>query len=207
MSHVISWRKIVSGSSYSDYKDSEVRRWNLQKGQQSVMSKEKMTGNGSDNLNWARKGKDYDFILNVGKLPHSVQELGSVQPLSRVQLFATSWTTACWCFLSITSSQSLLKLMSIKSVMPSTISSSVVPFSSCLQSFPASGSFPMSQFFTSGDQNIGVSASAPVLPMNIQDWSPLGWTGWISLQAKELSRVFFNTTVQKHQFFSTQLSL
>ena len=87
------------------------------------------------------------------------------------------------------------------------ISSSVITFSSCLQSFPASGSFPVSQFFTSGGQCIGASASASVLPMNIQDWFPLGWTGWISLQSKGLSRVFSNSTVQKHQFFSTQLSL
>ena len=82
-----------------------------------------------------------------------------------------------------------------------TISSSVVPFSSCPQSFPASGSFQMSQLFASGGQNIGVSASTSVLPMNIQDWSPLGWTSWISLQSKGLSRVFSNTTIQKHQFF------
>ena len=88
-----------------------------------------------------------------------------------------------------------------------TISSSVSPFSSHLQSFPESGSFPMSQFFTSGGQSIGISASASVLPMNIQDWFPLGWTGWISLQSKGLSRVFSNTWVQKHQFFSAQLSL
>ena len=88
-----------------------------------------------------------------------------------------------------------------------TISSAVIPFSSCLQSFPASGSFQMSQFFPSGGQSIGVSVSASVLPMNIQDWFPLGWTGWISLQSKGLSRVFSNTTVQKHQFFSAQLSL
>ena len=87
-----------------------------------------------------------------------------------------------------------------------TISSSVVPFSSCLQSFPASGSFQTSQFFTSGSQNIGVSASASFFPQNTQDWSPLEWTGWISLQAKGLSRVFSNTTVQKHQFFGAQLS-
>ena len=86
------------------------------------------------------------------------------------------------------------------------ISSSVVPFSSCPQSLPASGSFPMSQLFTWGGQSIGVSASASVLPMNPQDWSPLEWTGWISLQSKGLSRVFSNTTVQKHQFFSAQLS-
>ena len=88
-----------------------------------------------------------------------------------------------------------------------TISSSVVPFSSCLRSFPASGSFQMSQLFASGGQRIGVSASASVLPMNTQDWSPLGWTGWISLQSKGLSRVFSNTTVQKHKFFGAQLSL
>ena len=86
------------------------------------------------------------------------------------------------------------------------ISSSVVPFSSCPQSLPASGSFPMSQLFAWGGQSIGVSALASVLPMNTQDWSPLGWTGWISLQSKGLSRVFSNTTVQKHQFFSIQLS-
>ena len=85
------------------------------------------------------------------------------------------------------------------------ISSSVIPFSSCLQSFPASGSFQMSHFFASDAQSIGVSASASVLTMNTQDWFPLGWTGWISLQG--LSRVFSNTTVQKHQFFGTQLSL
>ena len=88
-----------------------------------------------------------------------------------------------------------------------TTSSSVTPFSSHLLSFPASGSFPMSQFFTSGGQIIGVSASASVLPMNIQDWFPLGWTGWISLQSKGPWWVFSNTTVQKHQFFCAQLSL
>ena len=86
-----------------------------------------------------------------------------------------------------------------------TISSSGIPFSSCLQSSPASGPFPMSQFFASGGQSIGASASASVLPMNIQDWSPLGWTGWISLQSKGLSRAFSNTTVQKNRFFGTQL--
>ena len=86
------------------------------------------------------------------------------------------------------------------------ILSFVIPFSSCLQSFPASGSFPMSQLFASGRQNIGVSALASVLPMNILDWFPLEWTGWISLQSKGLSTVISNTTVQKHQFFTTQLS-
>ena len=88
-----------------------------------------------------------------------------------------------------------------------TISSSVVPFSSCLQSFPASGSFQMSQLFTSGSQSIGVSVSESVLPMNTPDWSPLGWTVWISSLSKQLSTVFSNITIQKHQFFGTQLSL
>ena len=87
------------------------------------------------------------------------------------------------------------------------ISSSVVPLSSCPQSLPASGSFPMSQLFAWGSQSIGVSVLASFLPMNTQDWSPLGWTGWISLQSKGLSRVFSNTTAQKHQLFSAQLSL
>ena len=88
-----------------------------------------------------------------------------------------------------------------------TIPSSVVPFSSCLQSFPASGSFPVSEFFPSGGQSIGVSASASVLPKNIQGWFPSEWTSWISLLSKGLTRVFSNTTVQKHQFFGAQLSL
>ena len=88
-----------------------------------------------------------------------------------------------------------------------TTSFSVIPLSSCPQSLPASRTFPTSQLFTWGGQSIGVSASASVLPMNTQDWSPLGWTGWISLQSKGLSRVFSNTTVQKYQFFGAQLSL
>ena len=92
-------------------------------------------------------------------------------------------------------------------VIHPTISSSVIPFSSCLQSFQASASFPMSQFCASGGQNIGVSALVSVLPVNIQDWFPLGWTGWISLLSKGLSGVFSKTTVQEHQFFGTQLSL
>ena len=87
-----------------------------------------------------------------------------------------------------------------------TISSSVIHFSSCPQSFPASGSFPVSQLFTWGGQSVGVSALASVLPMNTQDWSPLGWNGWNSLQSKGFSRVFSNTTVQKHQFFGAQPS-
>ena len=115
--------------------------------------------------------------------------------------------TARQASLFITDSQSSLKLTSIEPWCHPAISSSVIPFSSCPQSLPASGSFPISQLFTWGGQSIGVSALASVLPMNIQDWSPLGWTGWISLQSKGLSRVFSNTTVQKHQFFDTQLSL
>ena len=119
----------------------------------------------------------------------------------------TRWTAACHASLSFSISWSLLKLMSIVSVVPSAISSSAVPFSSCLQSFPRSESFSVSQFFASGGQRIGVSASASVLPMNITGWFPLGLTGLISLQSQGLSRVFSNTTVQKHQFFGAQLSL
>ena len=137
---------------------------------------------------------------------HLLWRISSVQLLSRVRLFLTAWTAACHACLSITNSWSPPKLMSIESVMPSHISSSVIPFSSCPQSFPASGSFQMSQLFTSGGLSIGVSASASVLPVNIQDWFPLGWTCLISLQSKRLSRVF-NTIVQKHQFFGAQLSL
>ena len=131
----------------------------------------------------------------------------SVHSLSHVQLFVTPWTTAHQACLSIINSWNLLKLMSIESMMPSSHLSSVIPFSSCPQTLPASRSFPMSQLFPWGGQSTGVSASASVLPMNTQDWSLLGWIGWISLQSKGLSRVFCNTTVQKHQFFCAQLSL
>ena len=130
----------------------------------------------------------------------------SVQSLSRVRLFATPWITAHQASLSITNSWSSPKLICIESVMPSSHLHPLVPFSSCPQSLPASGSFPMSQLFTWGGQNIGVSALSSFLPMNTQDSSPLGWTGWMSLQSKGLSRVFSNTTVQKHHFFGTQLS-
>ena len=129
-----------------------------------------------------------------------------VQSLSRVQLFATPWTAARWASLSINNSRGLLKLMYIKSAMPSNHLILCVPFSSHLQSFPASGSFQMSQFFASGGQSTEVSDSASVLPMNIQDWFPLGWPGWISLQSKGLSRVFSNTTVKEHQFFNFHYS-
>ena len=129
----------------------------------------------------------------------------SVQLLSGIQLFVTPWTAACQASLSIINSQTLLKLMYIKSVMPSNHLMLCHPLLLSPSIFPSIrnwDSFQMSQFFTSGGQSIEVSASASVLPMNIQDLSPLGWTGWISLQSKELSRVFSNTTVQKHQFFS-----
>ena len=129
----------------------------------------------------------------------------SVQSLSRVQLFATQWTAAHQASLSIINSQSLPNSCPLSWWCYPTISSSVIPFSSCFQSFPASGSFPMSQLLASGGQSIGASASTSVLPMNIQDWFSLGWTGWISLQSKGLSRVLSNTTVQKHQFFGIQL--
>ena len=131
--------------------------------------------------------------------------VSSVQLLTRFRLFETPWTATCQASLSITNSRSPLKLMSIESVMPSSHLILCRPFS-CPQSLPASESFPVSQLFTSGGQSIGVSASTSILPMNTQDWSPLGWTGWISLQSKGLSRVFSNTTVQKHQFFVSQLS-
>ena len=134
----------------------------------------------------------------------------SIEVSSVVQsclIFETPWTAARQASLSITNFRSLLNSCASSRWCHPTISSSLVPFSSCLQSFPASGSFPMSQFYASGGQSIRVSASASVLPMNTQDWYPLGWTGWISLQSKGLSRVFSNTMIQKHQFFSAQLSL
>ena len=131
----------------------------------------------------------------------------SVQLLSRVRLIVTPWIVGLQASLSITNSQSLLKLMSIESVMPSNHFILCVPFSFCLQSFPASGSFQMSPFFASGGQSIGASASASVPPVNIQDWFPLGWTGWTSLQSEGLPRIFSNTAVQKHQFFSAKSSL
>ena len=119
--------------------------------------------------------------------PHGQQHTRHLCPLPTPGVYPNSFPFSQWCH--------------------PTLSSSVVPFSSCLQSFPASESFQMSQFFASGGQSIGVSASASVLPMNIQDWFSLGWTGWISLQSKGLLTVFSNTTVQKHQFFGTQHSL
>ena len=132
----------------------------------------------------------------------------SVQSLSCVHIFATPWTGQHARLLCPSPSpRACSKSCPLSRWCHPTISSFAVPFSFCSQSFPASESFPMSRFFASGGQSIGVSASALVLPMNIQDWFPLGWTGWISLQSRGLSRVFSNTTVQKHQFFHAQLYL
>ena len=148
------------------------------------------------------------FILGRRRVVHlrksSVQFL--VQLLSCVWLFATTWTTAHQASLSITNSQSLLKLMSIELVM---LSKHLILCRPLLlpSIFPKSRPFQMSQPFTLGGQSIGFSASTSVLPVNTQDWFPLGWTGWISLQSKGLSRVFSNTTVQKHQSFGAQPSL
>ena len=128
-----------------------------------------------------------------------------VQFLSHVWLFVTPWTAAHQASLSFATSWSLLKLISIESMMPHNHLILCCPLSSCLQSFPASGSFLKSRFFASGGQSIGASASASVLPMNTQDWFPLALIGLISLQSKGFSRVFFNTTVQKHRLFGATL--
>ena len=139
-----------------------------------------------------------ELILGVGKVQFS-----SVQLLSRVWLFATPWTAAHQASLSITNSQNPPKPISIDSVM---LSNHLIL---CHPVILLPSIFPNIRVFSneSGNQSIEVSASESVLPMNIQDWFPLGWAGWISLQSKGLSKVFSNTTVQKHQFFGTQLSL
>ena len=126
-------------------------------------------------------------VVSNSLWPHESQHARPPCPSPTPGVYPNSCPSGCWCHPAI--------------------SSDAFPVSSLFQSFPASGSFPMSQFFAWGGQIIGVSALASVLPMNTQDWSPLGWTGWISLQSRGLSRVFSNTTVQKHQFFGTQLSL
>ena len=126
-------------------------------------------------------------VISDSLWPHGLQHTTPPCPSPTPGIYSNSCPLSQWCH--------------------PTISSSVVPVSSRLQSFPASGSFQMSQLFPSCGQSIGVSASTSVFPMNTQDWSPLGWTGWISLQSKGLSRVFSNTTVQKHQFFGVQPSL
>ena len=125
-------------------------------------------------------------VMSDSLRPHESQHARPPCPSPTPGVHSNSCPSSRWCHLAI--------------------SSSVIPFSSCPQSLPVSESFPISQLFAWGGQSIGVSASTSVLPMNNQDWSPLGWTGWISLQSKGLSRVFSNTTVQKHEFFGAQLS-
>ena len=164
----------------------------------------------NERLFWhSLEGKERTHLMHliISKAKFLTYLFSSVQLLSRVQLFATPWIAARQASLSITNSRNLPKLMSIESVMPSSHLILCCTLLLCPKSFPASESFQMSQLFTSGGQSIGVSASASVVPMNTQDWSPLGWTGWLSSQSKGLSSVFANTTVQKHQFFDTQLSL
>ena len=150
-------------------------------------------------------GENQKFIMVKIKWP--LKFFSSVQSLSHVWLFATPWIAARQASLSITNSQSLPKFMSIESVMPSNHVILCRPLLLLPSILPAAQSFQMSQLSAPGGQSTGVSDSTSVLPVNTQDWSPLGWTGWISLQSKGLSRVFSNTTVQKHQFFSAQLSL
>ena len=137
------------------------------------------------------------FFLWINVLP-SIPPFVAVQSLYRIQIFVTPWTAAHQALLSSTISQSLLKFLSTESVMLSNATSFF-----CLQSFPASGFFPMSRHFASSGQNIWASTSASVLPMNFQDWFPLWLTGLITLQSKELSRVFSSTTNWKHQLFGT----
>ena len=152
---------------------------------------------------WSKSERESQISYDITYMWNLKKMIRSDQLLSRVLLVATPWIAARQASLPITNSRSSLRLMSSSQWCHPAISSCVVPFSSCPQSLPASGSFPMSQFFASGGQSIGTSASASVLPRNIQDWFPLGWTGEISLQFKGLSRVFSNTTVPKHQFFGT----
>ena len=140
-----------------------------------------------------------------------IYQFSSVQSLSHVQLFASPWITARQSSLSITNSQVYSNSCPLSQWWHPNVSSSVIPSSSCLQSFPASGSFQMSQFFASGGKSIGVSASASVLPMNIQDWFPLRWTGWISLPSKGLSESSKHrsskASILRHTaFFIVQLS-
>ena len=185
------------------YGSSEFQDWGFQENQAKVL---KLLFNFLFLIDWW-------LVYNTGLVSVIQHELtigihtSSVQLLSHVRLFATPWTAARQASLSIINSGVYSNSCPLNWWCHPTISSSVIPFSSHLQSFPTSASFQMSQFLAAGGQSIGASATGSVLPMNIQDWFPLGWIGWISLQSKGLSRVFSNTTVQKHQFFGTQLSL
>ena len=145
------------------------------------------------------------YVLSSPRFIRSLSQL--VQSLSQVQLFVTPWAAACQSSLSITNSWSWLKLMSIESVMPSNHLILCCPLLLPPSIFPSTRDFSNQSALCIRWPNIGVLASTSVLPMNIMDWFPLGWTGWISLQSNGLSRVFYNTIVQKHQFFSAQLSL
>ena len=151
--------------------------------------------------------KTYWTEQSTIKIYHLVFCISSVQSLNHVWLFATPWTAACWGSLSITNSWSLFRLMSIVSVMPSNQLILCHPLLLLPSIFLSIRVFSNESVLRIRWPNIGVSASASVLPMNIQDWFPLGWIGWISLQPKGLSRIFSNITVQNHQFFSAQLSL
>ena len=146
-----------------------------------------------------------DFPLTSALVP--IWSSPQFSSLSLVRLFVTPWTALGQASLSWTAPGVYSNSCPLSQCYHPTISSSFIPFSSYPQSFPVSAYFQMSQFFASGGQSIGVSASTSVLPMNIQDLFPLGWTGWISLQSKGLSRVFSNTIVQRHQFFGAKLPL
>ena len=152
---------------------------------------------------WEGNGNPLEYSC-LGN-PKGRRAFSLVQLFSRVRLFATQWTVTHQASLSITNSRSLLRLMAIESVMPSNHLSSVVPISSCPHSFPASGSFLVSQFFPSGGQSIGVSSSASVLPMNLQDWFPLRLTALIPLQSKGLSGVLSYTPVQNPHYYPVPL--
>ena len=183
---------------------------------QSVKSLPAMRETQVQSLGWEdplEKEMATHFSILAWRIPWTEEPVGyspvqfsSFQSLSHVRLLATPWIAACQASLSITNSQSPPKPMSTKSVMPSNHLILCRPLLLLPPILPSMRLFPRNQRFASGGQSIGVSASASVLPMNTQDWSPLGWTGWISLQSKGLSRVFSDTIFQKHQFFVAQLS-
>ena len=193
------WQRCLAGYNPWDLTESDMTEW------LSILIMSSCLGLSVSCSRWVRK----ELMMiegTVSRKGNSYWTL-SAQSLSNFQLSVTSWTTAHQASLSITNSRSPPKPMSIKSIMLSNHLILCCPLLLLPSISSASGSFQMSQLFVSGDQSIGGSASTSVLPMNTQDWSPLGWTGFISLQSKGLSRVFSNTTVQKHQFFGTQLSL
>ena len=171
---------------------SKIREWHQAPHPQDVFwdnlgTRRVTPGHKTIDLNLVEWQIQFSSVVSDSLRPHEPQHTRPPCPSPTPGVYSNSCSSSQWCHPAI--------------------SSSVIPFSSCPHSFPASGSFQMNQLFASGGQSIGVSASASVLPMNTQDWSPLEWTGWTSLQSKELSRVFSNTTVEKHQFFSAQLSL